>query len=380
MSECNRRYPEAWRSIDEFRVNRNDFGDWPSWCFCPLNGAAAIVDGAHLTDGRSRFGRDFSGKLVDPIGPLFEICQLGALAAWRVSQGVFVIDPTVLEAVMQTPVTGAIPVDVLLALPEWGCYIPTPGHSIEGRAVHGFFAHLDYNPRDGATQLCLLFDQADLAPMEGLRPDAVGLRRGLTFEANYELMVSEGIAEAKELGLSGDELDSLADRARNLGPARIGPLLSVLLYLCSETAEYRPGGLRATARPSNPSPTKTKGGWRFIPPDRPRIWTVGDEIGHTIRTATVRHRLDMDDRSGPRPHIRRAHWHSYWTGPHTGERKVVLKWLPPIPVALVEDTPEPSGKSRSIRHDGAHSGAHAPNALPLPATTLAAQVPSPDAA
>ncbi len=36
----------------------------------------------------------------------------------------------------------------------------------------------------------------------------------------------------------------------------------------------------------------------------------------------------------PRPHIRRAHWHSYWVGkcndPDT--RTVVLKWLPPIAV------------------------------------------------
>ena len=34
----------------------------------------------------------------------------------------------------------------------------------------------------------------------------------------------------------------------------------------------------------------------------------------------------------PRAHIRRAHWHRFWTGPRDGERTPRVKWLPPIPV------------------------------------------------
>lgn len=41
--------------------------------------------------------------------------------------------------------------------------------------------------------------------------------------------------------------------------------------------------------------------------------------------------------TGPRGHIRRAHWHSFWKG--TGEARCLdVRWLPPIPVNL--DTPE----------------------------------------
>ena len=43
----------------------------------------------------------------------------------------------------------------------------------------------------------------------------------------------------------------------------------------------------------------------------------------------------------PRPHIRRAHWHSFWAGKwdEPEARVVMLKWLPPIPVNVqsVED-------------------------------------------
>ena len=38
--------------------------------------------------------------------------------------------------------------------------------------------------------------------------------------------------------------------------------------------------------------------------------------------------------ASPRPHIRRAHWHSFWVGKkdQPDARSVTLKWLPPIPV------------------------------------------------
>ena len=60
--------------------------------------------------------------------------------------------------------------------------------------------------------------------------------------------------------------------------------------------------------------------------------------------------------ASPRPHIRRAHWHSYWVGKgdEPGAREVMLKWLPPIPVNVqnVEDlaaTVRAVGDERSQR-------------------------------
>jgi hypothetical protein len=46
-------------------------------------------------------------------------------------------------------------------------------------------------------------------------------------------------------------------------------------------------------------------------------------------------------RRGPAPHIRRAHWHTFWTGPRSGApRKPALKWIPPIPVAFGDVEPD----------------------------------------
>jgi hypothetical protein len=38
--------------------------------------------------------------------------------------------------------------------------------------------------------------------------------------------------------------------------------------------------------------------------------------------------------SGVAPHVRRAHWHVYWTGPRDGERVAKVRWLSPILVGF----------------------------------------------
>lgn len=40
--------------------------------------------------------------------------------------------------------------------------------------------------------------------------------------------------------------------------------------------------------------------------------------------------------------MRRAHYHHFWTGPHDGKRKLIVRWLPPIPVNRKDDTELPT--------------------------------------
>lgn len=47
--------------------------------------------------------------------------------------------------------------------------------------------------------------------------------------------------------------------------------------------------------------------------------------------------------ASPRPHMRRGHWHHFWTGPKNDEtnRKLVLKWLSPMMISVdTEDVNE----------------------------------------
>ena len=88
------------------------------------------------------------------------------------------------------------------------------------------------------------------------------------------------------------------------------------LYLCSQAAEIRDGG-GGKRVPAPPQPVKTKKGMRLFPPDRPMPWEVGYRLGAALRKAWSAQEAASDTpgtHASPRPHIRRAHWHSYWVG------------------------------------------------------------------
>jgi hypothetical protein len=78
--------------------------------------------------------------------------------------------------------------------------------------------------------------------------------------------------------------------------------------------------------------------YKHTPPDRPTHWEVGYRLGAALRRASAERSSEepTGTHSRPRPHIRRAHWHSYWVGKwnEPDARAVVLKWLPPIAVTV----------------------------------------------
>lgn len=105
--------------------------------------------------------------------------------------------------------------------------------------------------------------------------------------------------------------------------------VNLLLYICSDNADYSP----SDARPTKYKPAKTKKGFRYFEAEKPRFWELGKETGYSIRRLTA---TNSGSDTGKRPHIRRAHWHGFWTGPRSGERVFGLKWLAPIVVGAGE--------------------------------------------
>ena len=177
LRECSRRYPTVWRDIDLVRSKREELGDWPGWCFCPLAGAYAIIS-------RGSARRLSPDESVD-------IGRIGALASWRVSQGIYLVDSTILDAVIDTPMAGNLPVDVLLSLPEWCCYVRTPGYFVEEHEIHGFFVHLEHDQNDGRTELRIQLDLANEQPFDSLVPEIIHLTAGGTFDDGYRAMLAE---------------------------------------------------------------------------------------------------------------------------------------------------------------------------------------------
>jgi len=309
-------YLGAWKAADEFRAGRGqDLPHWPDWCYLPLAASYAIVSGG----GDNRV----------PLDRAADVGRLGALAAWRVTQGIYRFDPAVYAEIIKTPVDGDVPHEILFRLPEWCVYIETPGMQVAGDDVHGFFAHLEHDAGSGRPELRLLIDAESM-----LLPIPVHLGPW-SLRESIARMVDVASINAIAAGI-GAPPAGLTSEIRS----HVEPMVSLLLYLCSQNAEIG-DGKRA---PSNPEPKRTKRGWRLFPADRPTTWDVGVRLGAALRAAYQQAETGGDDmHAGPRPHIRRAHWHGFRSGPMkradgseipTQERKFDLRWLPPIPVKL----------------------------------------------
>lgn len=246
-----------------------------------------------------------------------DAARLAGLAAWRATQGIYQFDPDLYAALITTPVD-LLPVEILTLLPEWGIYVETP----EQPHFEGFFAHCDCDPRNRRPELRLLLNKSD-----DLFPIAVPLVDGMLSEA------IETIAPG-----FGEQFAGICQ-----------PLISLVLYICSVTADFG----HYYARP--PAPVKTKRGPRIFPPDKPVIINTGSQIGALLRASRAGSHdsgLGISGDRGVAPHIRRAHWHSYWKGK---PKRPELRWMHPILVNM-EQPEERVRRVKSQLNDKINSG------------------------
>lgn len=311
-----RKYPGLARLVDSFRAGRgNDLPDWPEWCFVPLAAWHAVA----MQDATP----------IDYLESAGDIATLGALAPWRYTQGIYNFDDALLDALADTPLDNILPAQVFLRLPQWSIYITLPPKRflLGGQPLHGFFASLEWDAGDenrGRQELRLLLDSDRLVP--------VPLHLGMwTVQESLRRVAAEAQRVAALHGLAAP---AGADAYARDMAATITPLLNLLLYLCADAPEIDSEREPGTS-PHNPEPRRVKTGVRLYPPDAPTLWRVGDALGAQLRTAGVTHGEPSDgERRSPRVHIRRAHWHGYWTGPRTtpDARGFVYHWLPPLVV------------------------------------------------
>lgn len=321
LLQCGRDYPHAWMQADGFRQDKGEPGfDWPNWCFLPMGAAYAIVSGG----GSNRVSLDGAG----------DVARLGALLAWRMTQGIYRFDPAVYDAVRDTPVVGDIPAQAIMQLPEWCVYVETPGMQTQLGPLHGFWAHLEFDFESARSELRLLLDTEGgliAVPLHlGAWPLAESVARA----------VDQSAVQSVVLGMPFAKSD-----ARTIQRELAEPLVSLLLYLCS-AADFSRRGL--AGQPTNPVPKRTRrDGAKLFAAAGPVEWDVGVRMGAALRAAyhaaETGQGTGTRDGSTPRGHIRRAHWHGYWSGAKKDDagnevpqdrRKYDLRWQPPIAVNL----------------------------------------------
>jgi hypothetical protein len=332
LAEAAKTYPGAWKAVEMFREDRGKgLPDWPEWCYLPIAGALAIAirgEPTALTDAQMQ---EFAKRKIGP-------ASLAALASWRVTKGIYRFHPELFQAVWATPLEGNLPKELLYRLPEWCVYLETPGQDYQGRKLRGFFAHLEHDVNNRKSELRLLLDVIS-GGEDFLEPVIMILTGYHTLQQSLDAMRESGRVNAAKFGV---KLPGFSEEEWSQYSKAVEPLVSLVLYLCSIGSDVR-DGTGSNRVPMRPKPTKTKRGQRLFPAEKHATWEVGYRIGAALRQAREQEASESVDagtgdkvKAGPRPHIRRAHWHSYWLGPRKDRKKqqIVTRWLPPIPVKV----------------------------------------------
>jgi hypothetical protein len=233
-------------------------------------------------------------------------CVLAGLAAWRMTKGVYRFDDTLFKELTRTNINDTIPSSILNCLPEWCVYIDLGANSLEiqGDKIIGFYAYCDPT---------MDFDSLAILPVDAK-------------EEIHLVQVKLDISLAENL--------HFGDRVTGQDMTALATMINLLLYLCSEEPDFDNG------KPIKPRLVKTKKGLKVFPASGIKQWDVGMRIGAAINKSIGQH---IDSTGGgipknrPRGHIRRAHWHLFWTGPKDKDRVPKIKWLPPIFVNIKKD-------------------------------------------
>jgi hypothetical protein len=254
---------------------------------------------------------------------------LHALGLWRLSKGAYLFDPDLAREVAATPV-GRLPTELLLRLPEPAPLVLLPEGLPAWPEVEGFHVVLEWDPGgrpEVESHLELRF-LAWIRRERGHHPANLVLDLDAQdLEEAVRKTLARSVREAR--GLAARVLREVRPLLEREYGAVLEQALSLALYLCQEAPDL--GGI--TPRPPAPL-VRVKGGKKVFPPQEPLLLPTGWRWGKALRLARERREKEPSAPTGRRmvPHVRRAHWHLYWTG--EGSRKdstrakPVLRWVP----------------------------------------------------
>ncbi|EMO43835.1 AcrVA2 family anti-CRISPR protein [Leptospira santarosai] len=279
--------------------------EWPSYVFAPI---ASYIP--NVVDG------DIQNQKTTAFYNVGLINQLAALVPWSLSKGVYKFSQELLEELIDSQLPEILPSDVLKKLPQWSIYIELPTGQIQG--CYGFFTFLESD--NGRDELRILLDYDDRPPV----PFTLFLDN-CTIHESLDLLSKEFKRDVNFL--KGKITDSILDIHKQYQIEVFKKILPLVLYICSENAEIS----GSTSYNSYKQRQKLKNN-EFGQAPNVSVWDVGLEIGTKLRQ--FRHgtqRINDLHSQSKMPHLRKAHWHHFWTG-NKESKNLVVRWLSPIPV------------------------------------------------
>lgn len=287
-------------------------GEWPAWCAMPMSEVMACLCAQNHTNVPNAF-------IVQQTAPL------AAAYLWQKTKQVFKFDAMLRSELEKQPFSGDLPGDALLHLPVPCVYIDGMVDIFGQSVADGFFAWMEYDVSNRWKELRILALKESersfsslMLPIKGTIEESLAALQGSAdFNAQTEL--------GREIVQITDEIPiSQSDNVRTFSC-----ILNLLLYLCAEDPDYDKAPRHAKAKPVATLSTER-------PPRAPTITTAGVHVGAVIRKGYAaagdeKNLKNTGSHTAKSPHIRRAHWHHYWTGTRgSSNQQLVLKWIPPV--------------------------------------------------
>ena len=321
LNTVSKKHPNAWAYMENIHQSNGKNGSpaWPDWCYAPM--AAALAVAAQSEKG-----------LFGQLRAVYDAQQIDALAPWRISKEVFIIDESLEQMLFQQADDASVPAEILMQIPYPCFYIQFHHLEFQNRTISGAFVHLEYDVKNNSSELRILFAFPD------------GSTLGFPIHINAgNLENSEHITVQEAIDAIGTDsplnaLRGMMQTENNAIKIALGKVLQIVLYLCAQNAEISPNKEQTTVYKRG---AKIRDSYAEI-----RKWDVGVRIGATVKASAQSSTSNSQPKehsthASPRPHMRRGHWHNFWTGSRSkpDERKLVLKWVAPTFIGDQDETP-----------------------------------------
>ncbi|WP_431972535.1 hypothetical protein [Nocardia sp. bgisy134] len=299
---------------------------------------------------KSDLGVEHKNRLARSFGPdglaavdqaMIILLGIESLKVWQRNRVVYRVHPNLAASLADTEPGAAIPCEVFTRLPHPDPFVafPTPipaphGADSSGMAKPAVYVGMLVTGLSRGLTLCSTSD-----------PDLCLLNVALVGRVHY---IGKTQPEYREYSIripclgdrytvdemvetAGQMIATTDPEARENGAQRNAFRLAVslLLYLCSGRSDI---GARTELTPG-----KKKRRQRLVPNT---VVDVGFDIGPKLHAASRDASATSSGESGSRvrAHIRKAHWHTYWTGPKE-QRVAEVRWLHPILVNAADRDP-----------------------------------------
>jgi len=306
VTHVSKTFPKIWTYIEKTAAVR--FGKYkhrtPDDVFLPVCEYAAIL-------------QRYYGMSEEEATILFtSAAALTAVCAWNYTRQVYQINPDIAEELLKTPFDSNIPVQVLSNFPNFSIYIDIK-LTCDDINISGVWVCMVTSNVDMASKSLLFVVDVMDDKYSDLEPMVIPLKENV----NIHEAIALAYDEMKAGGPEAPAFCCIPDAHNRL----LSKLINVVLYICSTNCDVIDKSPSVMINPFGKK-WKKSGKFQLLPAMRHKYFSVGDNFSKQIQES----QREAKASTNPiRPHVRRAHWHGFWTGPKTGVRDFILKWIPP---------------------------------------------------